>query len=136
LLWYFANSKPLEALVVLASHYTVKETLDRLVILFQQRDIVIYARINRQLEAEWYGLAMRPLELILFDDPQLSGPMIEGDPRLALYFPLRIVAWEEAGGQCRVAFNDPVVLMRMYVPEREGPYWPDLQPDITRALAE
>lgn len=121
---------------MLASRYSVKETIDRLVILLQQWDMLIYARINRQIEAKWYGLVAQPLEFILFDDPRLSVPIIELNPTLALCFPMRIIAWEEASGACRVAFKDPVVLMRIYVPDGEGLYWPDLQPDITRALSE
>jgi uncharacterized protein (DUF302 family) len=129
------NSKPLEALVVLASQYTVKETIDRLVILLQRWDMLIYARINRQIEAKWFGLSTRELEFILFDDPRLSVPIIELNPTLALCFPMRIIAWEEASGACRVAFKDPIVLMRIHVPDRDELFWPDLHADITRVLS-
>jgi len=85
--------------------------------------MIIYARVNRQIEARWYGKAIRPLEFILFDDPRLSTPMVERNPEIALCFPMQIIAWEDEMGRCRIAFKDPLE-------------WPHLQQVITPALSE
>jgi len=52
---------PFQAFVVLESNFPVKESIDRLVILLQRCDMIVYARINRQIEAKWYGKVIRPL---------------------------------------------------------------------------
>jgi uncharacterized protein (DUF302 family) len=122
----------LEALVILSSRHTVKETVDRLIILLERHGMAIYARINRQAESKWHELETRPMECILFDKPQLSGPVIQKYPVLALCFPMRIIVWEENG--CQVAYKDPAVMLQMYDPALEGFHWPDLRTDILQVL--
>lgn len=121
---------------MLPSKHTIKVTIDRLVILLQQFDMTIYARIDRQIEARRYGRVARPLELILFDDPRLSAPMIDRNPIVALCFPVRIIAWEDEIGHCRIAFKDPLEFMKEFYLDREDFQWPDLQPAIARVLLE
>ncbi|HXO77792.1 MAG TPA: DUF302 domain-containing protein [Puia sp.] len=126
----------LEVFVVLPCNHSVKETIDRLVILLQQADMTIYARINRQIEARWYSRVTRPLEFILFDDPRISAPMFERNPIMALCFPARIIAWEDEIGRCRIAFKDPLEIIKEFGEDRNDCRWPDLRPEITRALLE
>jgi uncharacterized protein (DUF302 family) len=125
----------LEANVVLPSRFSIKETVDRLVMALQQQDMIIYARINRQVESKWYGIETRPLEFLIFDDPRLSGPLVERDPIAAICFPVRIIAWEDANGYCRVAFRDLPAIIKKWG-WQEAISWPDLVPVITRALSE
>ena len=125
-----------QVLVVLPSKHKVKATIDQLVILLQRSDMIIYARINRQMEARWYGRLAQPLECILFDDPRLSAPMIDRNPIMALCFPLRIIAWEDEIGRCRIAFKDPLEFMKEFRLDREDFHWPDLRPAIARVLSE
>jgi uncharacterized protein (DUF302 family) len=126
----------LEAFIVLESMYTVKESIDRLVILLQRCDMIVYARINRQIEAKWYGKSIRPLEFILFDDPNLSARLVEENPLVALCFPMRIIAWEDEIGRCRVSYKDPLFSLNEYRVGLEDFEWPDLKPMITRVLSE
>ena len=121
---------------MLPSKHSVKVTIDRLVILLERSDMTIYVRINRQIEARWYGRMVRPLELILFDDPRLSAPMIDRNPIMALCFPIRIIAWEDEIGHCRIAFKDPLDFMEEFCLDREDFQWPDLRPVIARVLSE
>jgi uncharacterized protein (DUF302 family) len=130
-----AQIKQLEANVVLTSRFPIKDTIDRLVIALQQQEMLIYARINRQVESKWYGLVTRPLEFIIFDDPRLSGPLVEREPIAAICFPARIIAWEDANGVCLVAFRDLPAIIKKWG-WQEAIDWPDLAPVISRALSE
>ena len=114
----------------------MRETIDRLVISLQQQNMTIYARINRQVESKWYGLETRSLEFILFDDPRLSGPLVERYPTAALCFPVRLIAWEDSGGSCQVTFRDLLAVRQDYTWDPEIFNWPDLVPVISRALSE
>lgn len=116
--------------------YTVKESIDRLVILLQRYNMIIYARINRQIEAKWYGRGMRPLEFILFDDPELTAPLVDEHPLVALCFPMRIIAWEDKFCCCRVAYKDPLITLKEYHVDTGNFEWPDLRPMIIQALSE
>jgi len=133
---YRKKRVPLEAFVVLESMYTVKESIDRLVILLQRSDMIVYARINRQIEAKWYGRVTRPLEFILFDDPGLTALLVEENPIIALCFPMRIIAWEDEIGRCRVAYKDPLVTLKEFHMNLGGFEWPDLRELITLVLSE
>jgi uncharacterized protein (DUF302 family) len=130
------KNKSLAVLIVLSSKHSVKETIDRLVILLHRADMTIYARINRQAEAKWYTTVIRPLEYILFDDPRISAPLFERNPTLALCFPARIIAWEDEGGRCQIAFRDPLETMKEFGVFREDSRWPDLRPLIALILSE
>jgi uncharacterized protein (DUF302 family) len=125
----------LQAIIVLPSRLSIKETVDRPVIALQQHDMTIYARIDRQVESKWYGLETRPLEFLLFDDPRLSGPLVEKDPTTAICFPARIIAFEDANGGCHVAFRDLVANLKEWTGQ-DAVTWPDLAPVISRALSE
>jgi len=117
--------------------YTVKETIDRLVVLLQRHDMIVYARINRQTEAKWYyGRATRPLEFILFDDPRLSAPLVEKNPMAALCFPMRIIAWKDEIGRCRISFKDPLIAFAEFRLDLEDFQWPALTPLFARILME
>jgi uncharacterized protein (DUF302 family) len=126
----------LKVFVVLPSEYSVKEAINRLVILLQQADMTIYARINRQREAKWYSRETRPLEFILFDDPRISEPLFHRNPIMALCFPVRIIGWEDEIGRCRIALQDPLEVMKEFGINREDSEWPDLRPIIARVLSE
>ena len=116
--------------------YTVKESIDRLVVVLQRYDMIVYARINRQMEAKWYGRVTRPLEFILFDDPRLSARLVEKNPLVAVCFPMRIIAWEDEIGRCRISFKDPLIVLVEFRVDLEDFRWPDLRAVITRVLSE
>jgi uncharacterized protein (DUF302 family) len=124
----------LEAPVIISSMYNVKETIDLLVILLGRLHMTIYARINRQAESRCCELETRPMECILYDNPELSSPLVQKHPTLALYFPMRIVAWEDEG--CHVAFNDPMLLLQVYDAALHGSVWRDLRMSIEQELAK
>jgi uncharacterized protein (DUF302 family) len=131
------NSVPsFKAFVVLESNFTVKESIDRLVILLQRYDMIVYARINRQTEAKWYGRATRPLEFILFDDPNLTAPLVEENPLISLCFPMRIIAWEDEIGRNRIAYKDPLVTIKEFRLNTGTFDWPDLRPLIAGVLTK
>ena len=125
----------LQVFVVLPSSHPVKETVDRLVILLERADMTIYARINRQVESEWFGKHILPFEYILCGNPELSGPIIEKNPLTALDLPLRIIAWEDNYSKCWVAYKDPEFLVNSYAVSYEDTIWLDLETIVGNALS-
>ena len=113
--------------------HNVKHTIDRVVVLLEQLNMTIYARINRHTESTCAGLETRSMECLLYDNPEMSSPPVEKHPILALNFPMRIIAWEDQG--CHVAFTDLVLLLKAYDPGLAEFHWPDLRANIERVLA-
>src|ERR1700733_394296 len=117
----------MQVYVVIPSKYSVKETVDRVVIVLQRADMTIYGRIDRQTEAKWHSRVTRSLEFIFFDDPRISAPIFEKNSILALCFPVRMIAWEDETGRCWIAFKDPLETIKEFGVDRGDWPWPDLR---------
>jgi uncharacterized protein (DUF302 family) len=89
------------------SRHSVRETIDRLESLVKTRGLTVFARIDFSGDAERAGLAMRPMQMLLFGNPKAGTPLLLASPRSGLDLPLRALAWEDAGGVVRVSSNSP-----------------------------
>jgi len=90
--------------VVRASPYSVKESIDRLQDFLRQQGVTIYARINQQNELEKVGLPLGPLEYLLFGNPMAGGPVMQENPVAAIALPLKVIAWEDANKKVWVGY--------------------------------
>jgi len=96
------------------SPYSVTETIDRLVAVFQAKGITIFARIDQQAEAEKVGLSLHPTQLLLFGNPQAGTPLMIAEPTIALDLPLKVLAWESADDKVWLSYNDPHYLQQRF----------------------
>jgi len=90
--------------VVKASPYPVKDTIDRLENFLKQQGVTIYARIDQQAELDKVGLPLGPLEYLLFGNPKGGGPVMQENPVAAIALPLKVIAWEDTGKKVWVAY--------------------------------
>ena len=88
------------------SKYAVKETLDRLQKILQDRGVTIYARIDQQAEARKVGLDLSPVELLIFGNPKAGIPIMSAVPLSALDLPLKALAWEDTDKKVWISYND------------------------------
>ena len=93
-------------IVTRPSQYSVKETIDRLVIFLELHGATVYARMNHQSELRNVGLKISPLEFILFGDPKAGGRVMIENPLAALDLPLKIIAWEDNQNNVWIAYID------------------------------
>lgn len=103
-----------KGVIVRASTYTVKETMDRLVSFLAQHGVTVYARINQQSEVQKAGYSIRALEFILFGNPKVGGAVMSEYPLAALDLPLKIISWEDPEHKVWYAFNDALYLQERY----------------------
>lgn len=89
----------------LESRYPVHETIDALEKLLRSKGIKIFARLNQAAEAKAVGIAMRPMELLIFGDPKTGSPLMNQYPSLAIDLPLKALAWEAEDGKVYLSFN-------------------------------
>jgi uncharacterized protein (DUF302 family) len=89
----------------LESRYPVHETIDALEKLLRSKGIKIFARFDQAAEAEAVGIAMRPMELLIFGDPKTGSPLMNQYPSLAIDLPLKAHAWEAEDGKVYLSFN-------------------------------
>jgi uncharacterized protein (DUF302 family) len=103
----------------------VAETLDRLASILEERGFMIFARVDFSGDAERAGLAMRPMQMLLFGNPKAGTPILIAAPRAGLDLPLRALAWEDAARAVWVSMNAPE-----YLASRHG-----LTPDLVARVA-
>ena len=121
-------------IVIRSNQYTVKETIDRLVVFLQQQGATIYARINQQSEVHNAGLKIDPLELILFGNPRAGGLVMIENPIAAIDLPLKIIVWEDEKNKVWLAYSDGVYIEDRYSLPSALMGLLDLEPLITKGL--
>jgi uncharacterized protein (DUF302 family) len=89
----------------LESRYPVHETIGAVERLLQSKGIKIFARLDQAAEAKAVGIAMRPMELLIFGDPKTGSPLMIEYPSLAIDLPLKALAWEAEDGKVYLSFN-------------------------------
>jgi len=123
-----------KGITTLSSKYTVKETIDRLQALLQQKEVTIYARINQQAEANNAGYNLLPLEFLLFGNPKAGGAIMVENPLASLDLPLKVIAWQDEAKQTNVAFNSGAYIQDRYALSDKVITPLNLEPLIMQAL--
>jgi uncharacterized protein (DUF302 family) len=124
----------LKGIRIRPSLYSVKETMDRLVVLLAEHKATIYARINQQSEVHNAGKEIPALEFILFGNPVAGGSIMAENPIAALDLPLKIIAWEDTKKDVWLAYNEAAYLEERYTLPHDLMSPLDLDPLVTNFL--
>jgi uncharacterized protein (DUF302 family) len=89
------------------SHHSVVETMDRLEALAKGNGLIVFARIDFAADAARAGLAMKPMQQLVFGNPKAGTPLLVASPRAGLDLPLRALSWQDDDGAVWLSFNDP-----------------------------
>ena len=107
------------------SHHSVDQTVDTLKAILQSKGVTLFAVIDHSGEAAKVGLKMRPTKLLIFGSPTAGTPLMLAAPSMAIDLPLKILVWQDAGGNAWVSYNNPEFLR-----ERHG-----LPPELLANIA-
>lgn len=100
--------------IIKPSPFTAKESAARLLEVLLEKGFTIYARIDQQDELNKVGFKIRPLEYILFGNPESGGQLIAKNPLVALDLPLKIVVYEDDESKVWVVYNDAKYIIDRY----------------------
>jgi len=92
-------------LVSKPSHYSVPETMDRLVAVLQAKGMTVFGRIDHADAAKKAGLSMRSSQLVIFGNPKGGTPLMVAPPSAAIDLPFKALAWEDAEGKVWLSYN-------------------------------
>jgi uncharacterized protein (DUF302 family) len=95
--------------------------------------LVPLARIDHAATAAEAGLALAPLTLLIFGNPQAGTPLMQTCPSLGIDLPLKLLVWE-AEGAVRIGYNDPAWLVGRHGGDADGPI-PATMRNLLEALA-
>jgi uncharacterized protein (DUF302 family) len=88
-----------EGLITVASAFSVRETIERLVAFAASHGLNVFARIDHADGAAKVGLQLRPTELVLFGHPKGGTPLMQDRQTAGIDLPLKALAWEDADGK-------------------------------------
>src|ERR1700761_9164639 len=97
-------------LITLASKYTPKDTMDRLVAAVTARGMAVLARIDHAAAAHAVGLELRPTEVVLFGNPKAGTPLMQAIQTIGIDLPLKALVWQDAEQKTWLSYNDPHAL--------------------------
>jgi uncharacterized protein (DUF302 family) len=103
-----------DGLITIASHHSVKETMDRLEAGLMGQGVTIFARIDHAGGAVEAGLELRPTELIVFGNPKAGTPLMQAKQTIGLDLPLRMLGWQDADGRAWLTYNDMAWLAKRH----------------------
>ena len=104
------TSNPENGIVSIASHHSVDQTVQKFEEILQAKGVKLFALIDHSGEAEKAGLHMRPTKLLILGNPKAGTPLMIASPSIAIDLPLKILVWEDAGGQVWISYNSPAYL--------------------------
>ena len=103
----FAAPPALAEILRLESARPVAATADALVAAVEGAGATVFARIDHGAGARNVGADVGASELVIFGNPALGTPAIAADRRAGLFLPLRVLVYEDEGGQVWLAWEPP-----------------------------
>ena len=122
-----------DGLITIASNHSVKATLNRLGASLKAKAITVFARIDHAAGARSVGMALRPMELLIFGDPRAGTPLMQANQTIGLDLPLKVLAWQDAEAKVWVTYTDTAWLARRH---RLGPETAAALSALATALAK
>ena len=95
-----------DGLITVASSFSVRETVERLVSFVTSHGLTVFARIDHADGAAKIGLPLRPTELVIFGHAKGGTPLMADRQTAGIDLPLKALAWEDADGKVWLTCND------------------------------
>jgi uncharacterized protein (DUF302 family) len=89
------------------SPYSVADTADRFEKVVKGKGLTVFAKIDHAAGAKKVKMDLRPTVLIIFGSPKVGTPLMQAQQTLGLALPLKVLAWEDAGGKVWLAYEAP-----------------------------
>jgi len=109
-----ADEKP-HGMISKKSHFSTKETLDRLEVLLEKKGIDVALRWSHTEKGKSVGISLRPTELLMFGNPKLGTHLFTSNQTAGIDLPLKALAWKDESGQVWLTYNNPI-----YIAERHN----------------
>ena len=101
-------------LVTVRSNHSVRETGNRLETILEAKGMRIVARINHAAGAASVDMNLRPTELLIFGNPAVGTPLMQGAQTVAIDLPQKMLIWEDESGVIWLGYNDPEYLAQRH----------------------
>lgn len=96
----------MKGLTTISSHFSVKETIDRLALTLQSNNWNVFARIDHAAHALKKGLHLRPTELIIFGNPQIGTLLMQDQQTIGIDLPVKALAWQDESDKVWLSYTE------------------------------
>jgi uncharacterized protein (DUF302 family) len=96
-----------EGLITMSSSYGPVETMNRLEADVKGKGLTVFAHIDHAAGATAVGLGLNPTDLLVFGNATGGTPLMQAVQTIGIDLPLKILVWQDAGGQTWLSYNDP-----------------------------
>jgi len=103
-----------EGLVSVASGFSPRETMERLLSALPPHNMTVFARVDHAAGAAAVGMPLRPTDLVIFGNPKGGTVLMQDQQRAGIDLPLKALVWEDADGKVWVSYNDPAWIARRH----------------------
>ncbi|PKQ13688.1 MAG: camphor resistance protein CrcB [Alphaproteobacteria bacterium HGW-Alphaproteobacteria-1] len=100
----------------------VPATMDRLEAAVSGAGATVFARVDHAAGAASVDMTLAPSQLLIFGNPKMGTAAMQDDPRAGLFLPLRVLVYEDAGGQVWIAYKDPEDMFDDLSIDDDAPY--------------
>lgn len=97
-------------LISIPSNKSVAETIDALAAAVESAGAKVFARVDHAGGAQKVGAELAPAELLIFGNPKLGTPAMQADIHTGLFLPLKVLAYQDEGGQTQITYQDPATM--------------------------
>lgn len=103
-----------DGLVSVASRFSARDTMARLLAALPARNMTVFGRIDHAAGAAAAGLPLRPTDLVIFGNPKGGTVLMQDQQRAGIDLPLKALVWEDADGKVWVTYNDPAWIAKRH----------------------
>jgi uncharacterized protein (DUF302 family) len=96
-----------EGLITIPSRYGPVETMNRLAAEVKGKGLTEFAHIDHAAGATAAGLGLNPTDLLIFGNAKGGTPLMQAVQTIGIDLPLKILVWQDTGGQTWLSYNDP-----------------------------
>jgi uncharacterized protein (DUF302 family) len=102
-----ATATAAEGLITIQSHYSPKETMQRLEEAVKAKGFTVFAHIDHSAQAAEVNLSLLPTDLLIFGNPKGGTPLMRSNQTIGIDLPLKALVWQDEKGVTWLSYNDP-----------------------------
>lgn len=95
----------MEELGTVAANHPFEETVKKVIDLIKEKHFTIFAHINHSKAAHRQDLELRPVQLIIFGNPEIGTLLMQDQQTCGIDLPVKILIWEDATGKVSLTYN-------------------------------
>ena len=122
-------------LIRVESAHSVGTTIDRLAAAVEGAGAKVFARIEHTKGAASVGMELAPATALIFGNPKLGTPAMQGAITMGLDLPLRVLAFEQ-DGKTVLVYHDPADTAAMHGLPADHPIIAKMQGALKKLTAK